>query len=282
MADNEFLRQTLTYYREQRQRIIEQLRPVDLIIRQIETELGETPDSGSVEIPLVFPPLAADGGGDRKPATNNKRPDLRGDEFFGMSQGEAARSYVTKVGHAVELDELLQALSKGGCHVGGADPSRTLYIALIRNTKDFVKLPNGLLGLRSMYPSLKPSAGNAGKPKAKSKGKKKAAKKRAAKASAGKGRTTASKSAVPDSPPNPEGTARQPLPVKATVLEVLSNGEFQNKDDIVQRVQEKIGMGARSFTIVGVLNKPNDFERDGERYRLKTARAFAAAGEEKS
>ena len=274
MADNDFLRQTLTYYREQRQRILEQLRPLDPIIRQLETELGENPADGTVDIPLVplvLPAVSADGASSPKPSTNNKQLELRGDEFFGKSQADAARAYLITVGHAVPLEEILQGLTKGGCHVGGTEPIRTLYVSLLRNTRDFCKLPNGLVGLRSMYPDLRPGAGTSSKPKQESKRKKQAAKKK---------RTTSTKAAPRRVAPNTVTTststgvtdtpAKQPIPIKATVKEVLADGQFQNSDAIVQRVQEKVGMGARSFTILGVLNKTNDFERDGDRFRLKT------------
>jgi hypothetical protein len=274
MADNDFLRQTLTHYREQRQRILEQLRPVDLIIQQLEGELGEPPDSGTVvDISSAFPQPPSDGGLDRKPPANGKRLDLRGDEFFGMSQGDAARAYVTKVGHAVELDELLQALGKGGCHVGGADPSRTLYIALIRNTRDFVKLPNGLLGLRSMYPGLKPGQATAGKPKDKAKKtKRKSGKKKAAAKASTK---RASKQAMMESPETPP--VKQSAPVKATVKEVLADGQLLSGDEIVHKVQEKIGTNAKSFTIYGILKNEKDFEKVGEQFRLRTIKEEAQA-----
>lgn len=230
------------------------------------------------DVPFVLPAFSADGVQSPKPPTNNKLPELRGDEFFGKSQGDAARAYVMKVGHAVELEEIFQALTKGGCHVGGAEPLRTLYIALIRNTKDFVKLPNGLIGLRAMYPDLKPSAGNAGKPKDKPKGKRKvkakAAQKRAVSVKATTKKPTGEQpiSASSEQPPG-----RQPLPIKATVRDVLSDGQFQHKDSVVQKVQEKLGMGARSFTIVGVLNQEKDFERQGDQFRVRAAAAAAAA-----
>jgi hypothetical protein len=179
-----------------------------------------------------------------------------------MSQGDAAKAYLNKMGHAVAVSELVTALNKGGCKVGGADPERTLYIVLIRNTKDFVKVPNGYLGLRAMYPNLKPGAGTP-KPKDKAhKGKRKGGKKkRAGKASVKR----ASKEAPAASPATP---VRQPLPVKATVREVLADGQPLSKDTIVQRVQEKVGPNAKAFTISSILNG-KEFEKVGEEYKLK-------------
>jgi hypothetical protein len=59
------------------------------------------------------------------------------------------------VGHAVELEKLVEVLKKGGCKVGGADPKRTLYISLIRDTRNFVPPQPGYIGLRKFYPHLK-------------------------------------------------------------------------------------------------------------------------------
>jgi hypothetical protein len=265
MPDNDFLRQTLTHYREQRQRILEQLRPVDLMIRHIEAELGEAPDTTSTDLPQFF---SLDVNAERKPSPVGGKPAaVRGDEFFGMSQGEAARAYLTKVGHAVEVPELVAALNKGGCKVGGADPERTLYIVLIRNTRDFVKVPNGYIGLRAMYPNLRPGQGAAGKPKDKAKkGKRKGSKKKRI----AKGTTKrASQEATPEST-QPPAKPKESLPVKATVREVLADGQLMTGETIVQRVQEKIGPNAKAFTIFGILKNEKEFEKVDEEYRLKT------------
>jgi hypothetical protein len=272
MSINDHLRQTLTYYREQRLRHLERLRPVEIMIRQLESELGET--SENIQLPeAAIPFTLLEMNGEQSPQGNGKKAEVRGDEFFGMSQAEAARAYVSKVGHAVELSELVEMLNKGGCRVGGADPDRTLYIALIRNTKDFVRVPNGFIGLRSMYPGLKPGAAGAGKPKdkpkGKTKGKAKAAKKKRAaptKAASKKAKAIETAPTTPEKPP-----AHEPIPIKATVQEVLADGQFQHKDAIVQRVQEKVGPSARSFTIIGVLNKEKYFERQGDQFRVRPA-----------
>ena len=83
--------------------------------------------------------------------------EIKPDDFFGMSQGDAARKYLEMVGHAVELEKLVEVLKKGGCKVGGADPKRTLYISLVRDTRNFVPPQTGYIGLRKFYPHLKPA-----------------------------------------------------------------------------------------------------------------------------
>jgi sRNA-binding protein len=103
----------------------------------------------------------------------------------------------------------------------------------------------------------------AGKPKARArKGKRKAAKKRAAKAVA---------KATPKSPESPPPPAREKAPVKATVKEVMADGQLMAGEVIVQKVQEKIGENAKSFTIYGILKNEKDFEKVGEEFRLRTA-----------
>ena len=73
------------------------------------------------------------------------------------------------VGQAVSLDEIVEALNKGGCKVGGADPKRTLYISLVRNTREFVPPQAGYIGLRKFYPNLKGNQTKQKRPKRKSK-----------------------------------------------------------------------------------------------------------------
>jgi hypothetical protein len=283
MSSNDYLRQTLTHYREQRQRILEQqLRPLDLLIRRIEADLGEASEEPvTLDLPpLSVPTITLEQNGDRKPSVNGKRPEIRADEFFTMTQGEAARTYLTKVGQAVSLEELVEVLNKGGCPVGGADPHRTLYIALIRNTKDFCKIPNGYIGLRSMYSGLKAGAvqkATPNKKKIKSKKGKGGVKARAkaAKAGARQAKSKGGAKAASPSPakadsasPTPELPAqKEKIPVKAIVREVLADGEFQDGKSIIKRVREKAET-VKDFTVYGILRSQKEFEKMGDQFRL--------------
>ena len=80
------------------------------------------------------------------------KPKPRPDQFMGMTYQAAAKSYLEGVGHAVTMDELLEALKRGGCPVGGANPKKTLYISLVRS-REFVPVPgqSGYIGLRGFY-----------------------------------------------------------------------------------------------------------------------------------
>ncbi len=147
MEDNDHLRKTLEHYRQQRQQKMDEvIRPLDLMIRQLEHDLGEAP---STDIPAG--------------ATENSTPakmtlvvsplfSVKPDEFFAMSQSDAAKAYLRKVGHAIPFDELVAALQKGGATLGGADPKKTLYVSLARNPrKEFVWPSKDHISLKEFY-----------------------------------------------------------------------------------------------------------------------------------
>jgi hypothetical protein len=150
MEGSEHLRKTLEHYRQQRQQKLAefqaQIQPLELMIRQLERDLGE-PSS-----------LEAAGTSDNPSIPNppwvhvNTGGAIRPDEFYSMSQSDAAKAYLRKVGHAVTLDELVEALQKGGAKVGGAEPKRTLYVSLARNPrKEFVWPSKDHVGLKEFY-----------------------------------------------------------------------------------------------------------------------------------
>jgi hypothetical protein len=160
MAENESLRKTLEHYVQQKRDKVEELRQIDTMISMLSRDLGEA-------IPEVRTagPDPSDSIGDAwrenefgsTPPPNVGRANLRPDEFVGQTYSGAARGYLEKVGFAVSMDELLDALNRGGCPVGGKEPKKTLYISLIRDVRTFVPIPGrpGFLGLRKFYPNLK-------------------------------------------------------------------------------------------------------------------------------
>src|SRR3989442_4765185 len=90
MNGSEHLRQTLEYYRQQRLKKLDELRPLELMIRQLEKELGEAATgaaSGDMALSLSDGlPMADSFNGSIRPA------EIRADECFGMSQSDAARA----------------------------------------------------------------------------------------------------------------------------------------------------------------------------------------------
>jgi len=155
MGANDSLKQTLEHFTQLKLRKLEELNALELTIRHLRRELGEE-EEGTGDT-LSFTPLI-ENRLENKLLIGEKEPDTRPDEFFGMTQGDAAKIYLEKIGHAVSMEDLIQALSAGGCTVGGVDPKKTLYISLVRNTREFVPVKSGYLGLRKFYPNLKPGA----------------------------------------------------------------------------------------------------------------------------
>lgn len=144
MEASDHLRKTLEHYRQQRQQRLDELRGIEMMIRGLERDLGEASSvSNEVEEPedirSALPPGV-------------KVVNVRPDEFFAMTQTEAAKAYLKKVGQAIPFDELVSALRKGGAKLGGADPKKTLYVSLARNPrKEFVWPSEDYISLSEFY-----------------------------------------------------------------------------------------------------------------------------------
>lgn len=145
----EHMRQTLEYYKKVREKAIAAIRPqleeirgFDAIIQRLASDLKE---------PANLEPLIADSAvlstpngshAAATPATPLNRAVLRPDEFFQMSQSDAARAYLRMVKRAISMDELVSALQAGGAQVGGVDPKKTLAVSLRANPKKEFVWPN--------------------------------------------------------------------------------------------------------------------------------------------
>lgn len=162
MAENESLRMALEHYRQRKAEKLKEVQELDLMISRLSRDLGETApesqadreveDSSNTGISEAWQENEYGSS-----AKNGAKTPLRPDEFFGMTYSVAAEAYLNKVGHAVSMDELLDALNRGGCPVGGREPRKTLYISLVRDVRTFVPIAGriGFLGLRKFYPNLK-------------------------------------------------------------------------------------------------------------------------------
>jgi hypothetical protein len=88
-------------------------------------------------------------------------PSLNSDEFYGKAPTVAARMYLEKRNKAVPLDEILEALGRGGFDFeaqGWKDEGarlRTLGISLGKNSAIFHRLPSDTWGLTKWYPNAK-------------------------------------------------------------------------------------------------------------------------------
>jgi hypothetical protein len=199
MAENETLRKALEIYRQQKRDKLREAQELDLMISRLKRDLGdatqetqdEEEDSSETGIGDAwreneFGPTAA------QVNVGAIKANLRPDEFFGMTYSTAAAAYLAKVGHAVSMDELLDALNRGGCPVGGKEPKKTLYISLIRDVRTFVPIAgrSGFLGLRKFYPNLKALKEKRDEPKPKRKKRRRAKKSTKAKTEGSQAKST--------------------------------------------------------------------------------------------
>jgi hypothetical protein len=266
MDANDHLRKTLDYYRQQRQQKIadmrpqlEQLRSLELMIRQLERELGEAPASAELsEVPLALSDnfTMAD-----SLATNNRSSapvSVRPDEFFTMTQSEAAKAYLKKVGHAISFDELVAALRRGGAQLGGADPKRTLYVSLARNpNKEFVWPSTDHIGLSDFYGGRARAAalpGNRNGKKKKKRGRK-------------PGRRAKVATAAAEAPAGGKKVKKEkkPTEVAAALQEIMSDGKSRSKNDIVTEIAAKLGHPVAPIAVFGTLYNSGKYaEKDGQ------------------
>jgi hypothetical protein len=160
--ENEHLLKTLDYYRNLREKKIGELKPMldeirgyELIIRKMADDLNQP---ANIEPLNIEPPTtsASVPPADASPAKPAGRITIRPDEFFQMSQNDAAKAYLRMRGCAISMEELVGALQAGGAKVGGADPKRTLYVSLKANPKkEFVWPSKDHIGLAEFYQKRK-------------------------------------------------------------------------------------------------------------------------------
>src|SRR5712692_3163941 len=130
MAENESLRMALEHYRQRKLQKLKEMQELDLMISRLSRDLGETAQDaqGDTEEDSSESGISEawqENEFGPAPVKNGAKANVRPDEFFGMTYSAAAEAYLTKVGHAVSMDELLDALNRGGCPVGGREPRKT-------------------------------------------------------------------------------------------------------------------------------------------------------------
>jgi hypothetical protein len=152
MDDLEPLRKTLEHYRQQEQQKLSELQRIRAIIAQLEADLGEPPSSAEAPSNAPSSPMSTVIGDAVALFRNNASIPVRPDEFYGMSQGDAAKAYLRNFTKAIPYAQLVTALQNGGAKLGGADPGKTLYVSLARNPrKEFVWPSKGYIGLAEFY-----------------------------------------------------------------------------------------------------------------------------------
>jgi hypothetical protein len=264
MATAEHLKETLDHFKQQRQAKLEELRMLEITIRQLQQQVGEAPDQqpdSTLVQPLQFLDL--------KPLRPVVQPPGEGykprpDEFFSLSIAEAARTYLDKVGHAMPVEEILRVITGGGCKVGGADPKRTLSITLGQGKREFILTGTGTYGLRKFYPNIP----KLGRPEG-SIPKKEATKKRGPKKPAKQAKARANAAPKTAAAPQPQPRKPKPGEISAAIIEALGDHKAKTAEEVLHAVEQKIGYGVKKISVYGTLRKKAFEIVEGGKYRLR-------------
>lgn len=157
--ETEHIRKTLEHYRKLRDKKIEEIAPqlaeirgYELVIRKMADDLKEPVNMEPLNLVSDTPSANGNPANALPPTKSASRTPIAPDEFFQMSQSEAAKAYLRRIGHSISMDDLVDALRAGGAKLGGADPKRTLYVSLKANPKKEFVWPNkDQIGLPEFY-----------------------------------------------------------------------------------------------------------------------------------
>jgi hypothetical protein len=158
VGDEDVLRQSRQYFIDRLAEKTSEIRPLIQRILHFDQDLNEATDVLAIimggDSVNIAPANSAGAAGFVAGASG--RTALRPDEFTGKPYSDSAKAYLERVGHAVSMEELLDALKRGGSPVGGKTPKKTLYISIVR-AREVVPIPgqNGFVGLRKWYPNLR-------------------------------------------------------------------------------------------------------------------------------
>lgn len=114
----------------------------------------------TIEIPDINALIASNG--DAAPIAPEIT--IKPDEFYNMTNTEATEKYLRKVGEAASLDDIYDALTKGGLSFVGNGRSN-LNLQLTRATRKFAKITSDSkihFGLLEWYPKRKKATGSNG------------------------------------------------------------------------------------------------------------------------
>jgi hypothetical protein len=260
MANNDIVRQTLEYYRQQRDSKATEVARLNFMISQLEADLGESPSTPSSETALTGEIAAAS----RSFSPAAREPELRRDEFVGLTQVAAVKAYLNKIKRAVPLDQLAEAIKRGGATLGGAVPTKTLYVSLARNpNRDFVFLDDDYIGLREFYPSLPKAStarnanGKKTKPSRKAKTKTAAPKK--------------TKALVSKQAPEKKGPPA--AEIKKALSSILSSVAIPDVKGLTAAVQEKLGTPVHHLSVFRALQDDTLFEKTEKGFKSRHSAA---------
>ena len=86
-------------------------------------------------------------------------PAVQAGDFFGKPQADAAREYLKRLGRAAHVDDIFNALQRGGVQFRGKEPKKNLYISLSMRKAIFVSVAPYTFGLWEFYPNATKKSG---------------------------------------------------------------------------------------------------------------------------
>jgi len=262
MVSKESLRQTLEYFSQQRQAKLQEIKSLDFTIRQLEKELGEASTEAPIELTNSDAGLPVVNGSSQSAQSSME---IRPDEFYGMSQSDAAKAYLRKAHQAVSLGQLLDGMTRGGAKVGGEDPKRTLYVSLMRNPKkEFVVIGDDNFGLREFYPHL-PKTGTSRGPKGKRPKRRRAKSLNKSKQNTEQPQDKTDQKVI-DAGDAAKETAKNEI--RAAVIGILKDGQPQVWGNIHLAVERELGREVSKMAVYGILRNKKLFEGAGGKVRL--------------
>lgn len=78
-------------------------------------------------------------------------PSIRPDSYLGEMPLDAAKQYLGQIGHAVHIDQIADAVKKGGAATTGANWKAALEQSLLRSVHDVIKVQDKTFGLIRFY-----------------------------------------------------------------------------------------------------------------------------------
>jgi hypothetical protein len=79
------------------------------------------------------------------------RISIRADQYFGREPLDAAKIFLGELGHAAHIDEITEAIQRGGAATKGANWKEVLEMSLLRSVYDVVKVQDHTFGLIKFY-----------------------------------------------------------------------------------------------------------------------------------
>lgn len=158
--DNSHIARTLDDMRRQATEKLEEVKPIIAGMNAVEATFGlpltllQDLVEGTAGAPPGAPTLQGSGSASTSiPKIQPRRAGqgIRPDEYLGEEPMEAAKKYLSSIGHAVHFDEIADAVQRGGAAVQGANWRERLELSLKRSPYQVITVAEKTYGLADFY-----------------------------------------------------------------------------------------------------------------------------------